>query len=610
MANWNETNEPYVKVIESVKEAPLNIDAGGELIIGGVIRTNAGPLKPTLIAGRSSLLNTFTVNGELTSDDDITLLNAYRLVGSNQMLLCRASGLNGAIYLREVKESDLNEYLYKQGVILKKVTNATIEITDDAKPWKIEVENVGTIGKDPTADLYVATLSALAEQLNEMDKFHLPSNSWKVTNEGKTITFTDIFAANSPIIDNSESDDEGFTNVTVTLSNEFHIENYIMNMNSTAGTLDVTITKSKSEDGLDRDIYRIDVVNGVDEQTFIIGSNPDEGEVTLSEFNEMYSDIVQIICPHGLDSVSFSPENAIHIDLKIPSTSNLLATSDRDYQKAWDLIQTEERYVVEGFCDLGECNASLENYIAAAARSLNAFYPISPCKSVNYMTIANHFGKITTGANDMVLYKIAPWDEDDGTLGFKFDCSPSVLYWEAVARNRGNNNEFAAVMGEIRGVVSPVGLSTEFSRKERQLLLTKKINTIFNDLALNAVYINDNWTAQASDNIMSEENNVRLKIRISRAMPSLLSQFRGRQSNVKTWNDIISVISYWFKSTILPMNYTIADYMIICDDSNNPAEVQRARKIVVRIMVRYYSTSKYIEVYNDAYPVGIEFVNE
>jgi hypothetical protein len=104
MAKWNETKEPYVKVIESVKDTPLNIDAGGDLIIGGVIRTTAGPLQPTLIAGKSSFLDTFTVNGELTADDDITMLNAYRLVGSNQMLLCRASGLNGSIYLREIKE--------------------------------------------------------------------------------------------------------------------------------------------------------------------------------------------------------------------------------------------------------------------------------------------------------------------------------------------------------------------------------------------------------------------------------------------------------------------------------------------------------------------------
>lgn len=604
MAKWNQTDEPNVKVIESVKETPLNIDAGGDLIIGGVIRTTTGPLTPTYIAGKKSLLDTFTVNGELTADDDITLLNAYRLAGTNSLLLCRASGLNGCIYLREIKESDLNEYVYKQGEILKKVTEVSISITEDTKPWKVDIEGVGTMGKDPSADLYVATLTALVSQLNETDKFHIPNNSYSLSEDGKKLTFRDIFTSSNPFITSHDPSDEGFDNVEFTISNSFSLKNYVMNMNSTAGTLDITITKTVSDDGLDRVIYQIDTVDGTEEQTFVIGTDKEDGEITLEDFNELYGDVIQIVCPDGLDSISFptngSGKEAIHIDLKIPSTSNLLATSDRDYQKAWDLIQTEERYVVEGFCDLGECNTANQNYIAAAARSLNAFYPISPCRAVNYMVIANHFSKITAGANDMVLYKIAPWDEDDGTLGFEFDCSPAVLYWERVAINRSNNNEFAAVMGEIRGVVSPVHLATEFNRKEREMLLTKRINTIFNDMALDSIYINDCYTAQANKNIMQEENNVRMKIRISRAMPVLLSQFRGRQSNVKTWNEVTEVIDYWFKSTILPMNYTIADYRIQCDSTLNPPEVQRANKLYVRVQVRYYSNIRWITVYHDA----------
>ena len=38
------------------------------------------------------------------------------------------------------------------------------------------------------------------------------------------------------------------------------------------------------------------------------------------------------------------------------------------------------------------------------------------------------------------------------------------------------------------------------------------------------------------------------------------------------------------------MNYSIADYIIQCNSVNNPPEIQRANKLVVRIMVRYYST--------------------
>ena len=40
--------------------------------------------------------------------------------------------------------------------------------------------------------------------------------------------------------------------------------------------------------------------------------------------------------------------------------------------------------------------------------------------------------------------------------------------------------------------------------------------------------MNDNYTKQSEDNIMSDEGNSRLMIRISKAMPVLLRQFIGQ----------------------------------------------------------------------------------
>ena len=99
---------------------------------------------------------------------------------------------------------------------------------------------------------------------------------------------------------------------------------------------------------------------------------------------------------------------------------------------------------------------------------------------------------------------------------------------------------------------------------------------------------------------MQEENNSRLRIHISKSMPRLLSQFRGRQSNFRTWDDAATVVRTWFKQNILPKNYTIADMKITCDENLNPPEVQAQNKLVIRVQVRYYNTSKYITVYNDA----------
>lgn len=196
---------------------------------------------------------------------------------------------------------------------------------------------------------------------------------------------------------------------------------------------------------------------------------------------------------------------------------------------------------------------------------------------------------------------------DDGTTGYLFNCMSSTLYWETVFANRRLNLEFAAAFGQNRGVVSTVNLAKEFNKEERQLLLTKKINTIFRDVYLERIYINDNFTAQEDDNVWKEENIVRLRIRISKAMPVLLSQFKGRQNNQKCWDDVISVVDYWFKTEILSYGETIADWQCLCDQDLNPPEEQRANRLNVVLNVRFYNSVKYITVYNKSYPIGVEF---
>lgn len=56
MAQWTETLEPYVKVIERVHTAALNPTAGESLIIGATLISDAGPAVPTLISSQSEFL--------------------------------------------------------------------------------------------------------------------------------------------------------------------------------------------------------------------------------------------------------------------------------------------------------------------------------------------------------------------------------------------------------------------------------------------------------------------------------------------------------------------------------------------------------------------------
>ena len=94
-------------------------------------------------------------------------------------------------------------------------------------------------------------------------------------------------------------------------------------------------------------------------------------------------------------------------------------------------------------------------------------------------------------------------------------------------------------------------------------------------------------------------------------MPVLLNQFKGRQNTAKTWAEIENVIDYWFKTVVLAYNYTINDYRILCSSiMADRSELIRQGKVNVKIQVRFNSSIKYITVYNDAYPIGVDFENE
>lgn len=297
----------------------------------------------------------------------------------------------------------------------------------------------------------------------------------------------------------------------------------------------------------------------------------------------------------------------IFVNLNIdPTKSHLLDISDSDLKKAVDEIAKDEIYVTEGLCDCGNTEPSFQNYLAALAVSPtgNYFYPISPACSTNYLTIANSYSRI--GYDSYKLYASAPWDIDTGTLGWKTYISPSVLYWQSVSRARSVNQEFRPQLGQgcPYSYQKPM---TEFNKKTRQLLLSRRINTMKWDTQISSYIMNDNFTYQTEDTIMSDDGNSRLAIRVSKAMPVLLKQFIGYRINDKTYAQAKAVIEYWFKTTILSMGFSIDDYQVIIDETNNSDEDRRANRMRVQVKIRFFRCLKYIEVYNDLFDAGMSF---
>lgn len=284
-----------------------------------------------------------------------------------------------------------------------------------------------------------------------------------------------------------------------------------------------------------------------------------------------------------------------------PTEYKILSVSDTDLKKALDEIVLDEVYTVEGLCDLGNTELSFQNYMANVAVNSNYFYPVSTVNSTNYMAVGNAATKIAQ--NSYKLYMSAPWDIDTGTLGWKYYASPAVLYWEAVARNRRNNEEFASILGQTYGVVQYQRPVAEFNKKSRQMLLSKRINTVLWDVPTQAWTMNDSFTKQSVNNIMSEDGNSRLAIRIGKAMPIILRQFIGRKCNEKLCEDMYSTIEYYFKTVILPMGVSVDGYQIFV-----PYIEANARKNTqqVTINIRFFRSLKMITVFEDLFDVGMD----
>lgn len=295
--------------------------------------------------------------------------------------------------------------------------------------------------------------------------------------------------------------------------------------------------------------------------------------------------------------------DTLFADLTIdPFDYTILKISDTDLKRALDQIALDEVYTTEGLSDLGNTEPSYQSYMANMAINLNYFYPISTLNSTNYMTIGNGATKISQ--DSYKLYMSSPWDIDTGTLGWKYYASPSVLYWESVARNRRNNNEFASIIGQSNGIMQYQRPVVEFNKRSRQLLLSKRVNTVLWNVATQAWNMNDCYTKQNENNIMGEDGNSRLGIRICKAMPTLLRQFIGKKITEKLCEDVKAVIRYFFTTTILPMNYTVESYNIIC---NYDEALARQNKIKVIVQVRFSRSLKFIDVYAEYYDVGMEF---
>jgi hypothetical protein len=225
MATWTQTLEPYIKVQERVKTAVLNPTAGGSLIIGAVFISDAGPSTPTLITSQSEFLSTYASKdmsqeyieslNSLYSGDDKSLAatmwkNAYRLAGSNTLLMVRASKATDIFFASPLQKGDQNVYILRDGELMKKVPSfkLVLDIDKDSADhdqdgWSININGVGIFGNRTTDDgaqydYFANSLPELIEQLNDTSKFFSPA--YKYYSDAKATPESEVSEESKNII--------------------------------------------------------------------------------------------------------------------------------------------------------------------------------------------------------------------------------------------------------------------------------------------------------------------------------------------------------------------------------------------------------------------------
>ena len=193
---WKQTLEPYIKVTESVRKSTLSVTAGENLIVGAVFISDSGPGDPTLITSQKEFLANYaskdltedyvkSLNKLYTSAKNSPLasqmwLNAFRLAGSTNLLICRASKSSDVIYAKPLS-NDESSFIMKDSEIQKKSEEKiTLKVGNASNnSFAIAVDEVGVIGnyvknEGPQYDYYAGNVYELVSRLNETSKFHCP----------------------------------------------------------------------------------------------------------------------------------------------------------------------------------------------------------------------------------------------------------------------------------------------------------------------------------------------------------------------------------------------------------------------------------------------------
>lgn len=236
--------------------------------------------------------------------------------------------------------------------------------------------------------------------------------------------------------------------------------------------------------------------------------------------------------------------------------------------------------------------------------------PVTGQPSKKYSTfsrnIYSYLKNLYKNANSSYVASYANWIKDYDKNKDKYCWYPSSSYVAAaMARTDSNYYPWFATMGPVRGSVSNVvDLAINPNQKERDLLYRINLNPIVN-LPNEGNLIWGQKTLLRTNSALDRVNVRRGILEWEKATQQTLWQFIGEPNTIITRTRIVNALTPIFETAKL--NQGLYDYLIICDERNNSADVIDSNVLNVDIYIKPVKAMEFIKANFIVTRTGIDF---
>lgn len=594
--------EAYVKISETLKDAPALASTATPFLVAGAIKSRYGDYKAQYFTSRKKFLEAFICDGKISGKCDVSLINAYELLGSTPILVARAASQN--YKAKEIVNGDLFSIRFRDfmkdsqfQVVYDMHKSATYP---GAVVLDIKYENI--------VSMYKYTAAAVTEDhegtgyvpgdvvtlKNATATVSIKAKILEVEANGAVKTLKLLTSVGSESV-NAFTQVSGGSGTGLQVSvTPTQLPNEVVKSFYVVFALDESVTDDKGNSlyykNVWKDEYPFEIVLGEGLPTEVTVANP---------YYE--NDPTQ---PETLTYLDYGPASALTGTLA--STIDTTATGDVFDEvadpsgKHWAKFENYEDRQIPMFADFGVANVG--TYLKPLANKFNGMYAMSLPRNKESVAGASLWDDLDLGNSR--IHMSTPFALTTN-LGFVAAIAPSTQYIETICTNAVAGREFEAVAGKVTGVVSYMNLTKRYEKEDREKLLDLKINTITYKEVDGYAAFNDDLTGLVMNNPFKEEFNRRLGVRIAQDIDTLMQQFKFRLNTASLRDTVQSVIANYFDTA--SFKEKIYAYQVICNDENNPPSLQAQNKLAVAVNISFYYTAKYIEVMNNIYSVGQSF---